>query len=113
MPPFFENFNQRIVKSPKIYFYDTGLLCHLLNLNEEAQIGQYYGRGSLFENLVVSEMLKNRWHSFRPAPFYFWKDSHGTEVDLVVTEGGQTSLVEVKYSFTPKPEFFKVEIVFS
>ncbi len=107
LPPFFENFNKRLVKSSKIYFYDTGLLCFLLGISEPAQITQHYSRGSLFENMVIVELMKNRYnHNVRPE-FYFWKDSHQVEVDLVSLEGLETNLFEMKYSFTPKAEFFK------
>lgn len=107
LSPFFENFNKRLVKSPKIYFYDTGLLCHLLGISEAAQIGQHYNRGSLFENMVIVELMKNRYNRNQRPDFYFWKDSHHNEVDLVSLEGLDVQLFEMKYSFTPKEEFFK------
>ena len=107
LPPYFENFNKRLIKSPKIYFYDTGLACHLLNLNTASTIEQYYMRGSLFENWVISEMMKNRFNANKPTAFYFWKDSNAVEVDLVVNEDGRTNLFEMKYSFTIKSDFWK------
>jgi len=107
LPPFFENFNKRLIKSPKIYFYDTGLLCFLLGITNAAQIGQHYSRGSLFENMVIVELMKNRYNRHQRPDFYFWKDSHHMEVDLVSLEGLETQLFEMKYSFTPKAEFFK------
>lgn len=107
MQPYFENFSKRIVKSPKLYFYDTGLLCHLLDLNEAAQIGQYHAKGSLFENMVAAELMKNRFNVFRPASIYFWRDSNGNEVDFLIREGGEMHLLEAKYSFTPTAQFFK------
>ena len=107
MPPFFENFNKRLIKSQKLYFYDTGLLCFLLGIKESSQINQFYNRGSLFENMVIVELMKNRInHNERP-DFYFWKDSNQLEVDLVSLEGLNTQLFEMKYSFTPKADFFK------
>ena len=107
LPPFFENFHKRIIKTPKLYFFDTGLLCFLLGLNAAQQIDQYYQRGSLFENFVVADLLKNRYHQGRPINAYFWKDSHQVEVDLILQEAGQTDLYEIKYSHTPKPDHFK------
>ncbi|MEQ1745184.1 MAG: ATP-binding protein [Saprospiraceae bacterium] len=107
LPPFFENFNKRIVKSPKLYFYDTGLLCHLLGINEPEQIGQFYKRGSLFENLAIVEMLKNRLNADYRPEFFFWQDAHKTEVDLVELSGLKTHLYEMKYSYTPSADFFK------
>ena len=107
LPPFFENFNKRLVKSHKLYFYDTGLLCHLLGITESTQIRQHYIRGSLFENMVIVELMKNRYNRNQRPDFYFWKDNHQVEVDLVSLEGLNTNLFEVKYSFTPKAEFLK------
>ncbi len=107
LPPFFENFNKRLIKSPKIYFYDTGLLCFLLGITNPAQISQHYSRGSLFENMVIVELMKNRFNHNQRPDFYFWKDSNQVEVDLVSLEGLDTQLFEMKYSFTPKAEFFK------
>jgi uncharacterized protein len=107
LPPYFENFNQRLIKSPKFYFYDTGLLCYLLNLTDPNQIDQYYNRGSLFENMVILELMKSRFNSFLPANFYFWKDSNAVEVDLVIQENAKTHLVEIKFSQTPKADFLK------
>jgi len=107
LPPFFENFNKRVVKSPKLYFYDTGLLCHLLGLSSPEQVLLYYQRGALFENMAIVELLKNRWNTGRAAPFFFWQDSNRVEVDLLELEGNETHLYEMKYSQTPTSDFFK------
>ncbi|MEQ1745317.1 MAG: ATP-binding protein [Saprospiraceae bacterium] len=107
LQPYFENFSKRLIKSPKLYFYDTGLLCHLLDLNESAQIDHYHAKGSLFENMVAAELMKNRYNAFRPASIYFWRDSNGNEVDFLVREGGEVHLVEAKFSFTPMAQFYK------
>ena len=107
LPPFFENFTKRLVKSPKLYFYDTGLLCHLLGLETAEQVGQYYMRGSLFENLVIAELLKNRLNADKNPPFFFWQDNNKVEVDLVELAGLETHLYEMKYSFTASSDFFK------
>lgn len=107
LPPFFENFNKRLVKSAKLYFYDTGLLCYLLGITEPKQINQYYNRGSLFENMVIVELMKNRLNRNVRPDFYFWKDNHQVEVDLISLEGLETQLFEIKYSHTPKEEYYK------
>lgn len=107
LPPFFEDFHKRLVKSPKLYFYDTGLLCHLLGISEAAQIGQHYARGSLFENMVILELMKNRLNRNAQPSFFFWQDSHKVEVDLLELAGLDTHLFEMKYSETPRAEFFK------
>ncbi len=107
MQPYYENFSKRIVKSPKLYFYDTGLLCHLLDLHDAAQIEQFHAKGSLFENMVAAELIKNRYNAFRPVSIYFWRDSNGNEVDFLLRDGGEIHLVEAKYSYTPTSQFFK------
>lgn len=107
LPPYFQNFNKRIIKSPKIYFYDTGLACFLLGLNTTQQVDNFHQRGSLFENMVIIELLKKRLNQKIPANFYFWQDSNGVEVDLLIEENGQVNLIEMKNSQTPKAEFFK------
>jgi len=107
LPPFFENFNKRLVKTPKLYFYDTGLLCHLLGLSTAGQVMQYYQRGALFENMAIVEIIKNRWNTDRRPQFFFWQDSNKVEVDLVELDGTQTHLYEMKYSQTPTSDFFK------
>jgi hypothetical protein len=112
LPPYFQNFNKRIIKSPKLYFYDTGLACYLLGLTEPGQVLNYYQRGSLFENMVIGEMLKNRFNLKAPVNFYFWQDSNGVEVDLLMEEAGKTNLFEMKFSQTPGPDFFKGILAF-
>ncbi len=106
LPPFFENFNKRVIKSPKLYFYDPGLLVQLLGLDQGSQITQYYQRGSLFENMVIVELMKNRLNQDKRPQFYFWQDSNGTEVDLVEIDGIQTNLYEMKFSYSVKTSFF-------
>ncbi|MBL7776570.1 MAG: ATP-binding protein [Saprospiraceae bacterium] len=107
LPPFFENFNKRLVKSPKLYFYDTGLVCNLLGIREAEQVAVHPLRGGLFENMAISELLKNRWNRGERADFYFWKDSNGVEVDLVEEAGIDLNLFEMKYSYTPNTDYFK------
>jgi predicted AAA+ superfamily ATPase len=112
LQPYFENFSKRIVKSPKLYFYDTGLLCHLLDIHDPNQIETYHAKGSLLENMIAVELLKNRYNLSRPDSLYFWRDSNGNEVDFVIREGGEIHLIEVKYTFTPASRLFKGITVF-
>ncbi|MEQ1746348.1 MAG: ATP-binding protein [Saprospiraceae bacterium] len=107
LPPYFRNFNKRIIKSHKLYFYDTGLACYLLGLTAPEQIENFHQRGSLFENMAILELLKNRINRKAPTNFYFWQDSNGVEVDLLVEEDTRTHLFEMKYSQTPHSEFSK------
>lgn len=73
---------------PKLYFYDTGLVCSLLGLEKEAQLETHYLKGALFENLVILEFLKGRLNQGLPPNFYFWRDQSGHEVDLLAEWGG-------------------------
>ncbi len=106
LSPYFRNFNKRIKKSPKLFFYDTGLLCSLLEMESPADVERYFQRGSLFENLVVAELHKQTLHlGMRPA-FYFWQDSHGLEVDLLWEKAGRVSSMEIKSGQTVNNNFF-------
>ena len=105
--PYFANINKRVVKSPKLYFYDTGLLCQLLNLSDAEQLKQFYSRGSLFENYIIVEMMKNRYNAFLQSNMYFWRDSNRTEVDIVMDENGNLDLFEIKMSQTIQSNFLK------
>lgn len=94
--PHFSNFNKRLVKSPKLYFLDTGLAAWLLGIREQEQMTFHAQRGSLFENLVVTEFLKRRFNGGQPADLYFWRDSKGLEVDLLLDNGINLKPVEIK-----------------
>jgi uncharacterized protein len=107
LPAYHTNFDKRILKKPKIYFYDTGLLCFLLGINNEVQLRQSKLLGSLFENFVLNEKLKRYYNKGLSASFYFWQDSNGREVDLLIEEGGKLLVYEIKSSSTAKSDFFK------
>lgn len=96
LPPHHRNFNKRVVKSPKLYFYDTGLLCHLLGIREDAQIVSHPLRGAIFENYVIAEVAKAYLHHRRMPPIFFWRDRTGHEIDLLIEEAGLLSPVEIK-----------------
>lgn len=100
LPPHFRNFSKRVIKSPKLYFHDTGLACHLLGIRETEQLRTHPLRGALFENFVVGEVAKAYWHHRREPPIHFWRDQTGHEVDLVVEEGGLLHPVEIKSGAT-------------
>jgi predicted AAA+ superfamily ATPase len=94
------NVNRRLIKSPKLYFYDTGLVCSLLGLENEQQIENFYLKGNLFENFVFSELIKSRFNAGLPANFYFLRDSKGVEIDCVVEKPDRLDLIEIKMSAT-------------
>jgi len=100
LPPHHSNFNKRVIKSPKLYFYDTGLLCNLLGIRESGQIPTHPLRGAIFENYVVSEAAKAYLHHRRKPPLFFWRDRSGHEIDLLIEEAGELYPVEIKSGAT-------------
>jgi predicted AAA+ superfamily ATPase len=105
--PHHRNYNKRLVKMPKLYFYDTGLACALLGISDASTIALHPLRGSLFENLVVSELLKWRLHHGKQGGMYFWRNSIGNEIDLLVEGNNRTFPIEIKSGQTVQPAFFK------
>jgi len=98
--PYSGNVNRRMIKSPKLYFYDTGLACSLLNIEQEKQLETFYLRGNLFENFVFSELLKTRFNAGLPANYYFLRDAKGVEVDCVQELPEGVRFIEIKSSAT-------------
>ena len=94
--PHHRNFNKRVTKSPKLYFYDTGLLCQLLGVRESGQIVQHPLRGAIFENHVIAEVAKAYLHHRRTPPIFFWRDRTGHEIDLLIEEANLLYPVEIK-----------------
>ena len=103
LPPYFKSVTRRMVKSPKLYFYDTGLLCHLLSLRKAAELRDFYLYGSLFENYVVADAMKQGYHTGERPDYYFYRDSNGTEVDLIHQTPARTTLWEIKSNETYHP----------
>ncbi|MBL7826896.1 MAG: ATP-binding protein [Saprospiraceae bacterium] len=100
LPPYFENFNKRIIKSPKLYFFDTGLLCNLLGITSSQQLENHYFFGNIIENALVVELFKKRLNVGKRPKFWFWQDQQGNEVDLIIEEEGTLSAIEFKSSQT-------------
>ena len=100
LQPYHQNFGKRLVKMPKLYFLDTGLLCHLLRIDNAQTLATHALRGAIFESWVVSETLKHRFNQALPADIYFWRDNHGVEVDLVFEHAGKLHAVEIKSGAT-------------
>lgn len=107
LKPDWNNFTKRLVKSPKLYFYDTGLACSLLGINDVHQVNTHYLRGGLFENMVVNRFLKNSLNANAEPDLRFWRDSSGNEVDLLVYDSGHPVAYEIKSGATFSPAFFK------
>jgi predicted AAA+ superfamily ATPase len=105
--PYSGNVNRRLIKMPKLYFYDTGLVCSLLNIEKEIQLESFYMRGNLFENMLFAEMFKMRYNKGLPTTFYYLRDAKGNEVDCVMEQAGQPVFIEIKMSGTLLPAHFK------
>ena len=101
LPPYHRNFNKRLVKTPKLYFHDTGLAAWLMGIESASQLATHPLRGPLFETWVVGEFLKRRWNAGRPSNLFFWRDRSGHEVDLLVESAQGIQAVEVKATATP------------
>jgi predicted AAA+ superfamily ATPase len=106
LPPHFKNFNKRLVKSPKIYFLDTGLLCYLLRVQSVEDLNNHPHIGAIFETFVFSEIYKSFHHRAEEAPLYFWQDRTGNEIDLLIDRGRMQFPVEVKAAKTIAQNFF-------
>ena len=105
--PYFKNFGKRIVKSPKIYFYDVGLLAYLLGINNQSEMDIHFARGALFENLIVAEAKKHIFNNSLNIRSYFWRDNNGNEIDLLLDKGNDIDTVEIKASQGYKSGFSK------
>jgi predicted AAA+ superfamily ATPase len=105
--PHHRNFGKRLIKSPKLYFLDTGLLCYLLRIGSPDDLVSHGSRGSVFESFVVSELYKNFMHRGEQPGLYFWRDSSGREVDVIVELGETLVPVEIKSGETVAADFFK------
>jgi uncharacterized protein len=104
--PHHKNFNRRLVKSPKLYFYDTGLACSLLKIESQDQLLTHYMRGNLFEGLIISEFYKRFFNNNRRPSISFWRDNHGHEVDCIIERASELIPVEIKSCMTPYPKIF-------
>jgi hypothetical protein len=107
LPPYYENISKRLVKTPKLYFNDPGLACYLLDIETPKQLALDKMRGAIFENMVVMECLKHRYNQGKEGNVFFYRDSNGQEVDILMKEGGSLTAIEVKSSMTYQPDFVK------
>lgn len=107
LQPYHTNYNKRLVKTPKIYFYDTGLLCYLLGIRQVNDLNLHFAKGGIFENLVITEFYKNALNENTKSKFYFWRDAAQNEVDLIMETGMEIKAVEMKSGKTIHNDFFK------
>lgn len=107
LPPYYVNISKRLTKSPKLYFYDTGLLCFILGITEIEQLKVHPLRGAIFENLIVSQMIKAQLNCARRRNLFFYRENSGREVDIVRPDAQFIDAFEVKSSSTFNTEFVK------
>ncbi|MBN8678111.1 MAG: ATP-binding protein [Chitinophagales bacterium] len=107
LQPYYQNFNKRVTKSPKLYFYDTGLVSFLLNLRSTHDLDDSGFAGSLFENLIVAEFQKQNYHQYQLKEYWYWRDAAGNEVDMLSKTGQSFDLFEIKSTQTILPALFK------
>ena len=106
LPPFYRNIGKRLTKAPKIYFYDTGLVCFLLGIETEQQLSNHPLRGAIFENLVVLEFIKSRYNSGKNINLYYYRDQSQREVDLIQEFGNTYAAYEIKSATSFNKDFF-------
>ena len=106
LKPHSKNFNKRLIKTPKLYFYDTGLLCYLLNIRSASDLTLHSQRGAIFETYIISELTKSSYNAGIEPPFYFWRDSQGHEVDLLIENGEKLLPIEIKSGQTVASSMF-------
>ncbi len=106
LPPFFKNIGKRSLKTPKMYFLDTGLLCYFLKLSSPEDIMGSPLAGAIFEPWVISELLKSYWYKGKDANFYFWRTKDGKKVDLIYPTGGKINTIEIKLTSSPGDGLF-------
>lgn len=105
--PYFENFGKRIIKSSKLYFTDPGLACYLLGIETAAQLARDPLRGNIYENMVVMELVKQRYNLGKEHNLYFMRDSHNNEIDVIYKQANNLVPIEIKAAKTFNPDFLK------
>ncbi|MDD3711411.1 MAG: ATP-binding protein [Patescibacteria group bacterium] len=106
LKPYYKNFSKRVVKMPKIYFYDTGLLCFLLGISNKEDLNRHYLKGGIFESFVISNFFKNRYNQGLEPNIYYWRDKTGNEVDVIIESGKGAVPIEIKSGQTIGSDYF-------
>ncbi len=107
LQPYYKNYKKRLIKNPKIYFYDTGLVCYLLGLKNIDNLNTHYLKGNIFETFIISELVKYNYNRGESYNFYYWRDNHRKEIDLLLEEGLTLKSIEIKSGDTIQDSFFK------
>ncbi len=104
--PHHKNFNKRLVKMPKLYFYDTGIACHLLEISSPKDLEMHYLKGGLFESMILADLLKQRHNTGLQPNIYFWRDKSGNEIDCILEKGEKLTPIEIKSGATINSDYF-------
>ena len=107
LKPHHKNFNKTIVKRPKVYFYDSAIVCYLLGIHDNIQLQTHPLRGAIFEGMVVTELIKKRTNAGLPINLFYWRDKTGHEIDIIIDNAGKLLPIEIKSGKTINTEFFK------
>lgn len=105
LAPFHRNIGKRLIKTPKLYFYDSGLLCYLLGIQSPEQLERHPLRGAIFESWCMSEIIKHHYHHAQRPNCFFYRDRKGHEVDLVLNQGQRLVALEIKSARTPASDY--------
>lgn len=105
--PYHKNYKKRLVKSSKLFFYDTGIVCNLLNIRSAKQLETHYMRGNIFENFIINELIKNGLNQGENTNLYFWRDNHGKEIGCIIEQAEKILAIEIKSGMTYNSDFFK------
>lgn len=107
LKPYYRNFNKTIIKRPKLFFYDTALICNLLRIHEPEQLQFHISKGPVFENFIISEIYKKIKYSDKSTDMFFWRSLKGREIDLIVESSNKTVPLEIKSGMTINKDYFK------
>lgn len=107
LSPYHENFNKRLIKSAKLYFYDPGLVCYLLGIDSADHLSIHTSRGAIFEGYILSEIQKFFFNRGETKPLYFWRDNHGNEIDCLIEHEGRLTAIEIKSTMTLRADLLR------
>lgn len=107
LQPYYRNLNKRLVKTPKLYFYDSAIVCRLLGIDSPQHLELHSSRGAIFEGFILAEIIKHYLAAGKRAALYFWRDQSGFEVDALIERGEQLYAIEIKSGMTILPEAFR------
>lgn len=107
LQPYHNNYQKRLTQSPKLYFYDSGLVCYLLGIDSPEHLSLHSARGAIFEGYVISELYRHFYNRNEPPRLFFWRDSNGNEIDCLIEQGQELLAIEIKSSATLAPHLFK------